>query len=203
MRLINKKHLAVRHAASDDETRYVLNGVLVEEMEGNKIRTVATDGRILAMVNGSCEEEGNFPVLPELSQAPNTSTKSIIPSAAIDKAIKGLPGKKCKLPILENIALKMSENKATLISTDLNQTSVTPTNLIDGHFPNYEIVIPKSDPVFEMVIGIEVLEKVVDILRQFGSTSGRFSFTKSLEPFTVKDAQSGNELLIVGMPMKL
>lgn len=106
------------YAISNDETRYVLNGIFASFRDG-KMTLVATDGRRLAMV----EEELEFPQSQEID--------IIIPTKAVAE-IQRLLGDEgdARLYITENqIAFEI--NDAVLVS-----------KLIEGNYPNYRQVIP-------------------------------------------------------------
>ena len=146
MRLINKKHLAVSKVASRDATRYVLNGIKIEETETG-VKTIATDGKSLAIVEtvGMIDKPEDFPAVPGMDTAPNAATAGIIPIDTVEKVIKAIP-KKTKLPILGSALLKMSAELATFGTTDLDTAQVIPSRVIVGHYPNYQQVIPEGKP---------------------------------------------------------
>lgn len=108
-----------RFAASHEETRYVLNGILLEIKEG-VIRLVATDGRRLAMrenkVDGSIKKE----------------IKIIIPIKAAEEIIRNLKDEGSAL-------LTLGANQALF---DIDKTLIV-SRLIEGEFPNYQQVVPK------------------------------------------------------------
>ncbi|PIQ85983.1 MAG: DNA polymerase III subunit beta [Candidatus Omnitrophica bacterium CG11_big_fil_rev_8_21_14_0_20_45_26] len=108
-------------AISSDETRYVLNGILID-INGSKIRFIATDGRRLAFI------EREIPVKSE------KTAKFIIPSKTVNELNKilGTEGK---------LRLAQSHNQ---IVFSLDET-VLISRLIEGHFPNYDQVIPKEE----------------------------------------------------------
>jgi DNA polymerase III subunit beta len=113
-------------AVSTDETRYILNGIYFILSEGTA-RMVATDGRRLAYIARAVEEK-------------KLSLSAIIPSKAIREVERllgseGLNSGPVHLSITENqVAFKLGE---TLIIS----------RLIEGHFPNYDQVIPKSSEI--------------------------------------------------------
>lgn len=109
-----------RFAISRDETRYVLNGVLVV-IKPTCIRLVATDGRRLAMRE-------------EKIQLPKTlERKLIIPTKAITELDRILQD-------AGDVKLFFSDNQ---IFFDTGTTKII-SRLIEGEFPNYEQVIPKE-----------------------------------------------------------
>jgi DNA polymerase-3 subunit beta len=114
-----KEMLRVTHyAASNDETRLTLNGVLMSFKEG-KLTLVATDGRRLALV----EHEVEFP--------PGEETEFILPTKAVHELQHTL-GEEGELKIY------CKENQALF---EFGNVSVS-SKLIDGSYPNYRQVIP-------------------------------------------------------------
>lgn len=108
------------YAASQDETRRVLNGVLLAFKE-NKLTMVATDGRRLALV----EHEIEFP--------PEAETEMILPTKAVSELMR----------ILANEGdLKIYAQKNQVIF-EMGSTMLS-SKLIDGVYPNYRQVIPSA-----------------------------------------------------------
>lgn len=106
------------YAASDDENRLILNGVFMS-VKGQKITTVATDGRRLALV----EKEAELPA--------DQKTDFVIPAKTINELIKALKDEgQVKISLTQNMASFEMEN-CTIMS-----------KLIEGTYPNYQQVIP-------------------------------------------------------------
>jgi len=112
-------------AISNDETRYVLTGVLLQT-SNNTIEMVATDGRRLAYINGG---------------KPVKSIKNkldvVIPSKAL-REINRLIGEKDEDKNM--VKIELTENQ---ISYKFGSTILV-SRLIEGKFPNYKQVIPKE-----------------------------------------------------------
>jgi DNA polymerase III subunit beta len=108
------------YAASLDETRRVLNGVLMA-FKDNKLTMVATDGRRLALV----EHEVEFPDEAEVEM--------ILPSKAVVELMHIL-GDDGDLKIYAHKNQAVFEFGTTVLSS----------KLIDGVYPNYRQVIPPS-----------------------------------------------------------
>lgn len=107
-------------AISQDETRYVLNGVLFH-IDNNKLSLVATDGRRLAVASSS------------LSQSSGHKKGIIVPAKTVYELNK----------ILKNegrVEFMLSDNQALLKMDNIEIAS----RLIEGEFPNYENVIPNK-----------------------------------------------------------
>src|SRR3990167_4221804 len=99
--LLAKNALQVYRAASTDETRYSLNGILVEP-DG---ATVATDGHIaVKFVPGWKRDAAEYPVIegcnPVDAEGAEPLKSFILPSNAAAEAIKAIPKGKRLLPIL-------------------------------------------------------------------------------------------------------
>lgn len=108
------------YAASQDETRRVLNGVLMA-FKDSKLTMVATDGRRLALV----EQEIEFP--------PEAETEMILPTKAVSELMRIL-GNEGDLKIYAQKNQVIFELGSTMLSS----------KLIDGVYPNYRQVIPSG-----------------------------------------------------------
>ncbi len=109
-------------AVSHEESRYVLNGVLLELFE-NKICIVATDGRRLAKI----EKKITTNIKKDLT--------AIIPSKAIQEIFRNLKEE-------GTVSLLMGTNQ---ILFDIDGVLLV-TRVIEGEFPNYNQVIPEAAP---------------------------------------------------------
>ncbi len=112
-----------QYAISNDETRYILNGVFFEPREGGKVRMVATDGHRLALVER--ELAGDFKL----------KSGVIIPRKGLFELKRLLD----EAPEAE-VSLGFADNSALFKKTGLSMVM----RLIDGQFPEYQRVIPKE-----------------------------------------------------------
>ncbi len=111
-----------KFAISTEETRYYLNGIFFHAIN-NSLRSVATDGHRLACIQS------------DLPAGADDIPSIIIPRKTIGevrKLIEDIEG---------NINLFISETKIRFEVTNISLTS----KLIDGTFPDYERVIPKTN----------------------------------------------------------
>jgi DNA polymerase III subunit beta len=148
-------------AISTDETRYVLNGLYLQT-SSNKIEVVATDGRRLAYIVGGS--------LPKASKRLNI----IIPSKAINELNR----------IIDRdgeVSISFSENQISFELDDILLVS----RLIEGRFPNYEQVIPKSCPLKMKINTNELLNAVK-----------RVSLLSPEKSESIKLALSDNKMII-------
>ena len=106
------------YAVSQDETRRVLNGVLLA-FKDNKLTMVATDGRRLALV----EHEIEFP--------PEAEEEMILPTKAVSELMRILANE-------GDLKIYAQKNQAVF---ELGTTMLS-SKLIDGVYPNYRQVIP-------------------------------------------------------------
>ena len=108
-------------AVSHDETRYALNGVLFA-FQGKDVRMVATDGHRLALSMRS------------LGQAVASAT-GIVPRKAVTEIMRVIGAG-------EEVQLAITDNQFVLQMPNFVMTA----RLIEGQFPNYEAVIPRTHP---------------------------------------------------------
>ena len=123
-------------AISHDETRYVLNGIFIQ-ISGDYIKFVATDGRRLAFVQ------------KKLDKNTSPTIEIIIPTKATQELAKIL-GREGTVKIVS------TKNQAIF---HVGKTTLV-TRLIEGHFPNYEQVIPKEEKTISNLRREELLQAV-------------------------------------------
>ena len=154
--IINDHNIGIAGHASQKGLRPVLNGVLFTP----KV-CVATDSYRLLEVELPDQEE-LIPELPNTMPAGSSDVSGIVPVSTVQK-IK--TSKNANLPILENISLDLQEEeaegqggRAVLITTDLETLDRVEGRLVDGAFPDYEQIIPKSDPVIKVALTAQYLK---------------------------------------------
>jgi DNA polymerase III subunit beta len=115
----------VTFAISNDESRFVLNGVFFT-LKDHTVTLVATDGRRLALA----EEEVDLP--------PSSQGECIIPSKAITEVNRLLqPGKE--------VEIKFTDNQAAFtLSGEKGFDTLIISKLIEGNYPNFRQVIPSE-----------------------------------------------------------
>ncbi|MFN5381796.1 MAG: DNA polymerase III subunit beta [Alphaproteobacteria bacterium] len=143
-----------RHAISNEETRYYLNGVYLHahnaEDSSPLLRAVATDGHRLARAQT---------VLPEGCE---NMPGIIIPKKTVAEVIKLLDS------YVGEVQVALAPNKIIFAIG----SSVITSKLIDGKFPDYERVIPKNnDKTLE--ISRNNLSKSIDLVISISSDKTR------------------------------
>ncbi|MGF1677631.1 MAG: DNA polymerase III subunit beta [Candidatus Methylacidiphilales bacterium] len=171
---INQKELRdmlkkTSYAMSSDESRYVLNGVLMSFKDA-KLTIVATDGRRLALA--SCELD--FPKSAELDV--------ILPSKAVSELTRVLSDD-------EELQLAISENQ---ISFSIGNTYLV-SKLIEGNYPNYHQVIP-SETKERLTVEREILlncVRRVSLLSSDKSNSVKLNLRKNELEITANSPDVG------------
>jgi DNA polymerase-3 subunit beta len=131
-------------AASSDESRYVLTGVLVE-ISKSEIRLIASDGHRLA----------TYSVENENSQ----ETKFIIPKNAVSDLKKILPSQKI-------VEIKQNEGVVLISSPDISIWIKT----ISEEYPNWRAVFPKDEEVSRCIVKSQEFKKALKRVGIFASS---------------------------------
>ncbi|MEO5365159.1 MAG: DNA polymerase III subunit beta [Magnetococcus sp. WYHC-3] len=123
--MINKTHFAM----SQDETRFTLNGLLFRldasaEGAGGRLRLVSTDTHRLCLAERSLNEP-----IPETHEV-------ILPRKAVGEAKKMLDES------AETVRVVVGETYIQFINSEITLIS----KLVEGHFPNFERVLPENVP---------------------------------------------------------
>jgi DNA polymerase-3 subunit beta len=134
----------VARAASRDESRPVLTGILVK-FEGDKLVMAATDSYRLAVKETTLESAG-----PDV--------EAIIPARALQELVRLASGG-------EEVGLGSHENHVVFTAGDVWLTS----RRIDGQFPNYEQLLPES---FEAEV-TTAREPLLNVIRRAGVLAQR------------------------------
>lgn len=165
-RLIDK----TRFAISTEETRYYLNGIYLHSKDG-LLRAVATDGHRLALAEQA---------LPAGSDG---MPGVIIPRKTIAELRKLIDGANA------DVSVAVSESKIRFTTG----TVVLTSKLIDGTFPDYERVIPRTNTK-ELVLDNKVFASAVDRVQTISaekSRSVKLSLANSNLALSVNNPESG------------
>lgn len=115
--LLESTHFSMAH----QDVRYYLNGLLLE-LEGNRVRAVATDGHRLALTDKAMEH------------SVAKTTQVIIPRKGVLEILRLLS------TAGDSVHLRLGENH---VQINAKSQSLT-TKLVDGRFPDYGRVIPDA-----------------------------------------------------------
>jgi DNA polymerase-3 subunit beta len=114
-------------ATDVESTRYALGGLLLEFSDG-KVTLAATDSRRLAVATAACEQEGS-PANPEKT--------TVVPTRAMSLLERSID------PDSEYVDIAVRDNDVLMRSG----SCVIYSRLVEGRFPKYNDVIPKSGAV--------------------------------------------------------
>lgn len=157
------------YAVSNDETRYVLNGVYMS-FKADKLTVVATDGRRLALIEH------------ELTIPKGGESELILPAKAVVE-LQRLLGDK------GDVKLSVTENQ---IIFELDGTTLA-SKLIEGTYPNFRQVIPtetKERIALERETLLAALHRA-SILASEKSQSVKLNFGKNTLTITANTPEVG------------
>lgn len=133
------------YAVSTDESRQILNGLLMSVNE-RKLLVVATDGRRLALV----EQEIEVPI--------DVQVNVVIPTKTVNELIKNLKDE-------GSVRIKVVEG---MVSFEIDNVIII-SKLIEGNYPNYRQVIPdhcESKITIDRENFLAVLRRVSQLSRE-------------------------------------
>jgi hypothetical protein len=177
---------AVIPAVDPDDKRWALGHVQIQP-DG---AAVATNGHVLLIARDRHQrKDEDFPAkgLPEFKGNPEQPV--LIPKAAIDKLIAGMP-KKTPLEILTCAQLTTNGDGAPVISTTDLEVPCT-VHLKAGadapSYPEYQRVIPREDrPSLHVSWSVEVLETLIKSMKAIAEKhaigGGVITFSLPIEP---------------------
>ena len=140
----------IGYSASTDQTRLILNGILLS-IRDSSLTAVATDGRRLALVEKILDNQESL-----------VDSDVVLPTKVVNELQK-------LLDTDGEVSIKLSDSNATFV---IDNTILT-SKLIEGSYPNYKQVIPAS---FENSIVLprdgfsDVLNRVSIVVSDSGSS---------------------------------
>jgi len=173
------------YSALGDEGRAQLSGICFESItdDQNKIRMVSTDGHRLSKIDHIIEDK----------QAPKLTGRVIIPrggSAEVLKLLEG--GEPVEIGFKDNNLVVKKEQEVLII------------RLIEGEFPDYEMVIPKTSKD-EMVVQKEdllMMLRRMSILSSDKYPGVRFKIGKEQLEATTTNPEIGESKEIISVSYK-
>lgn len=161
-------------AVSTDETRYVLNGILMS-LKNHKITMVATDGRRLALTD------------EEVDVGTDSEAEFIVPTKATNELNRLLQEK-------GEVEIKFTENQVSFDLKDEKESSVVVVSkLVEGNYPNYKQVIPGEAAERVALVREELLQALrrAEIMTSEKSNSVKMTFTKNNLAITANTPEVG------------
>ena len=173
-------------SVSQDETRYVLCGIYLQVGKG-KITMVSTDGRRLSYISRDIEIDKK------------KEAKVIIPTKAVNELNRILTQAETTEEAGQEGKVKISieQNQISFMIDD----TILISRLIEGHFPNYEQVIPRTSTIKLKIITEELLQatKRVALLTIGKSNSIKYSLEKNKLIISANTEGLGEARDIVGI----
>tara|TARA_R110000868_G_scaffold49697_1_gene159901 strand:- start:3414 stop:4037 length:624 start_codon:yes stop_codon:yes gene_type:complete len=183
--MLNHNNFAIAKLASKENSRFTLNGILVEPNQ-----TVVTDGHLLAVVTGTPEADTGSPV--DATEGP-AITSFICPSAeALGVAVASKGG------YLGLADIPESKNKECKINTKSGSSMVLNIQPLEGNYPDYQRVIPSMDKYTVRVkLDAVLVAAMIAQLNEFmkNKNESKNTFILSLAPDAVTNVISGPVIL--------
>jgi len=155
MKTITKDLLVAAKFASKNPSRPVLNSVMITED-----KFVATDSYKLIEITNDGEPVEEFPMVAGVKTVKKLEDPILIPAKDVLKKLK-LP--KATMPILEHAILTNDTDKTiSLTTSDLETASTLQLKKIEGNFPDYESVMPKSEPTVTLKFDAKILKETLE-----------------------------------------
>jgi DNA polymerase III subunit beta len=161
-------------ATAEKAERFSMTGV-AWEMDGDKIRLIATDGRRLALTEGLATATGGHTTK---GQTPVVPTKAM---SLLERNLADDPEASVKVCIRPNEVLFRTER------------AVIYSRLVEGRFPNWQAVMPKKPAVtISMpVAGFQAAVRQAAIMAESESPRVTFKFAKGRLTLIAQGATSG------------
>ncbi|MFH0953433.1 MAG: DNA polymerase III subunit beta [Verrucomicrobiota bacterium] len=157
------------YAASTDESRYILNGVLLS-FKGDKLAVVATDGRRMALF----EQEMEFPK--------DAEGDLVLPFKTVDELLKTLKDEGV-------LKIQATENQ---IAFEFDEMVIV-SKLVEGTYPNFRQVIPAQceERVKLEREGLLIALRRVSLISSEKSNSVKLAFGKNKLEITAVTPEVG------------
>jgi hypothetical protein len=213
MFLIHSNLAAVTKVVNEENARFGgTAGIRVSELEGGSYRVEATNGRVLARVDGVCPGSADdYPSIPAIEAAPNSAKAAILPVKAFCEAQAA--AKKIKAharPILKSVAVQLSDKESAMGSTNLESASVVgPILNLEGRWPSTDEVFPKGSPTMTVRINAKMLAELLGIAAGFSEDKDHAPVTLSfydangMKPIRLDAKDAGNGQTFSGLIVPL
>jgi DNA polymerase-3 subunit beta len=174
--LINRTIFSI----TQEESRYALNGALFAYSD-EQLQMVATDGHRLALAALANESKNG--------DGASEKTSVIIPKKALNEILKLTAGSE------EIMNFANDENH---LYFQLGQRKLT-TRKLSGQFPNYELVIPKTNDKTVPLNAERITQaiKQADLMADERSRSVKFEFNDSRLTITSQSADIGDAKVVI------
>ncbi|MFA5382369.1 MAG: hypothetical protein WC356_04325 [Candidatus Micrarchaeia archaeon] len=211
--ILTKENFEVIRAASDDETRLYINGMLAMS-DGT---TVASNGAMMFRVSPSSYKDDEYPEIKYGDKTMNNGdstpiTKDVFINTPVAKlTLAQLRKRKRTLPILKAAELVNVNGKPTIFATDLDTPVIYPVPDAEEALrrDQVESILKQKDAEFKFSIRLrlDVLQPLIEFVRktQYTAPGGQyidFDFTgpKSAVYFQAGETDTNQKIDGVIMP---
>jgi hypothetical protein len=202
--LINKAILALARLCPEEESRWTLGSISVE----NDSATV-TNGHYLVNVSSGprAHDENDFPTEPPVEHAKLASSAVLVAKTAALGALKAIKAAGKKLyPILQHAALT---SDGQLIVNTLGSAQ-TFKSAVSGTFPNWRAVIPQGKPTAQIAVSAEYLRLLADYVTDHCAAEPRGTAAIRLTIYATDSAMrfdarttDGQDVMAILMPLRM
>jgi hypothetical protein len=166
-------------AAAKQDTKFAVTNVEYQELPENRFKVVATDTKILAILEGGCPDSELHPAEAKLAASPNGCSKTLIPADIFARVMKPLKVGKShpKRTVLETTGIAASEtirgqgsdvNTVTFIASDGKGDRVEQVQVEQARFPECDHLFPKKAPAFRIKVPVDQMMKLLAIAGKVG-----------------------------------
>ena len=198
MKIINKDLLLAAKFAAQNDLRPVLAGVQV-----NNDCLVATDSYKLIKIDLKGGEVAEFPTDNKIVKLENVVEPFLLPAAQLLKKLKFAKNK--TMPILEGgVLCNDSADKVSIFTTDIKTSNTLEFRKIKGQFPEWERIIPTSEPVASGYFDADLLIEALQALKCSTGRSGvKIDLFGFMELAVIKGTETENShISTYVMPIK-
>jgi hypothetical protein len=215
MRFVPSVAGSITLAAAKEDTKFAVSNVEYQELGDNRFKAVATDCKILAILEGKCPDADLHPAHDKLAASPNGCPKTLIPADVFARVMKTMKVGKShpKRAVLETTGIAASAkekqnpeepdvNTVTFITSDGKGERVEQIQAEQPRFPDCNWVIPKKAPAFRIKVPIDQIMKLLTIAGKVGEHV-TLDFYSSEKPVILKTENGDLSFLGLCMPCNL
>lgn len=204
----------VELTADKKEMRDVLNYVRIEN-NGKQIRAVATNAHIIGILDVDAYSSDEYPA-PIIASGNNTNIlnnelavwEDILLHKDTIKALEKTVNKKVKMDVVSDTlaCVDKVDNSITLRNTDLKTETILTQRIHMESFPPYESILPTAPVVFDITIGLPVLEKLVNVMKKLEVETMKWSFFGQEKIFKITSKTKkglGGKIEVYAMPVRI
>lgn len=164
MNLLNRAIFAIRHAMTNEESRYAVGHM---KIKGNEAHTTNGTIALQVQINGLDNDcfPSSSPGLTAIKPLDEDIDEIRLSKQTADKLFKALP-KNGFIPALRNAYVGQDGDKPVVAVTDLESSQIFRTEEVNGAFPDLD-ALKKEYPKARVCIDAYYLNELCKVLRDF------------------------------------